>query len=354
MKKLILVSFGFMLMLSLLAQAPDYFNYQAMLRNMDGTPMKKEEVSIQVDLLQGTIDGTSIYLESHNTETDDRGLVTLKIGDGTFFNEIDWERGPYYLSISVNGSHLGTSQLLSVPYALYAKNAGHVDDDDPDPTNEIQTLSIDNRILGISGGNTVELPDVTTPWQDNNNGIHYIYGHVGIGADARLPEVTLDIQKNISGGKDRALIRLRNTDEGGLAYVSLALEAYQDKIAKTFYRSELFQTSEYYDEILDFKGMCAVRAPGSGFSIFTESDYGSIRFYTTTVQDTIMERARFDPAGNLGIGTTVPKAKVHVADGDIYIEDINRGVIMQSPDGNHWRVTVNDGGTLGITPVSMK
>jgi hypothetical protein len=353
MKRLMLASAALILVLSLFAQAPDYFNYQAILRNHDGTPLANENVALQVELLQGSVDGSSVYLANHNTGTDQRGLVSLKIGDGTFFNEIDWEAGPYFLRLSVNGVQMGTSQLLSVPYALYAKRSGNVQDDDSDPTNEIQTLSIVNSTLEISGGNSVELPDVITPWQNNIYGIHY-HGNVGIGIDARLPAHALDIQRNVSGTQERALVRLRNTDESLRSYVSLALESYQDYIAKDFYRSELLLTSEYYTEIPDFNGMTAIKSPGKGISLVTDSIHGSIRFYTTNVPNTIMERGRFDPAGNLGIGTPVPKAKVHVADGDIYIEDMNRGLIMTSPDGQQWRIKVNNDGMLYRTEVSLK
>lgn len=353
MKKLILVSTGFFLVLNLIAQAPDYFHYQAVLRNSDGTLMANIEVSVQVELIQGSIDGTSIYLENHSVQTNERGMVILKIGDGTFFNEIDWESGPYFLSISVDGEHLGTSQLLSVPYALYAKKAGFVHDDDSDSTNEIQTLSINNTTLAISGGNSILLPDVVTPWQSNDNGIHY-YRNVGIMTEDKLPNYPIDIVRNISGQDEYVFIRLQNLDEGGKAATSLALEAYEDKFANTFFRSELIQTSSYYTLIPDFTGMTALIAGGNGISLCSKSDKGSLRFYTTIVQDTIVERARIDPAGNMGIGTQIPKSKLHVTEGDIYIEDVNRGVIMQSPDGRHWRFTVNNDGELRGTEVSIK
>lgn len=354
MKKLILISTAFLLVLNLFAQVPDYFHYQAVLRNLNGTPMSNEDVSMQIDLLSGAIDGPSIYLENQATTTDERGMVILKIGDETLFNEIDWENGPYFLSVNVNGTHLGTSQLLSVPYALYAKRAGSVHDDDSDPTNELQTLSIDQKNLTISGGNTITLPDMTTPWLNSDlNGIYYTQ-NVGIGITARNPEMPLDIQRNVAGTQQRSLIRLRNLDEGINGYVSLALEAYSDKTEKTFYRSEFLLTSEEYLEIPDFRGMTAIRAPGNGFSVLSESETGSIRFYTTNVQDTIMERARIDPAGFLGIGTSAPEAKLHVKEGDIMVEDATRGVILESPNGQRWRITVNDDGLLGTTLVSKK
>ena len=55
--------------------------------------------------------------------------------------------------------------------------------------------------------------------------------------------------------------------------------------------------------------------------------------------------------GNLGIGVKSPKAKVHIADGDIYLQDIGRGIIMKSPDGNCWRVSVDNGGSLDSSSV---
>ncbi len=56
--------------------------------------------------------------------------------------------------------------------------------------------------------------------------------------------------------------------------------------------------------------------------------------------------------GNMGIGTTEPGARLQISDGDIYIEDINHGIIMKSPNGQCWRGTVTDDGTMQFTPVN--
>jgi hypothetical protein len=55
--------------------------------------------------------------------------------------------------------------------------------------------------------------------------------------------------------------------------------------------------------------------------------------------------------GNLGVGVQSPQAKVHVADGDIYLQDIGRGIIMKSPDGNCWKVSVDNGGNFASSSV---
>jgi hypothetical protein len=56
-------------------------------------------------------------------------------------------------------------------------------------------------------------------------------------------------------------------------------------------------------------------------------------------------------SGNLGVGTNEPEAKIQVKDGDIFIEDVNRGIIMKSPDGNCWRGTVNNQGMMEFAPI---
>jgi len=355
MKKLLLLISGLAVALQLFAQAPDYFNYQAVIRNPDGSRMINEEVSIQVGLIRGTADGNAVYLENHSVQTNEYGMVNLKIGDGTFFNEVDWEMGPYFVSVSINGEHLGTSQLLSVPYALYAKRAGSVFDGDSDPTNEFQMLSISDNTLSISDGNSVLLPDITTPWLLSSNNVDVYYPrNVGIGAEANLPLYPLDIIKEVTGDMEHVLFRLRNTDEGGKSATSMALEAYKDEIEKTFYRSEVILTSENYDQIPEFGGMTAILAEGNGVSLVSKSERGSLRFYTATSSDTILERARIDPSGRMGIGTKLPRAKLHVQEGDILIEDFTRGVVLQSPDGQYWRITVDNNGNLGSTKVTIE
>jgi hypothetical protein len=111
------------------AQSPDKFKYQAIIRNTDGTIRANQNVNVQIGILQGSLTGTLIYLETHSVNANSMGIVNLAIGDGIVdsgsLSGIDWSVGPFFLKIRVDSSEMGTSQILSVPYAKYAEKAGN-------------------------------------------------------------------------------------------------------------------------------------------------------------------------------------------------------------------------------------
>ena len=169
MKKLILLLIPFFYSLSLSAQAPDAFKYQTVVRNSTGKVLQNQVVALKVTILQGSAVGFDVYTEQHMATTNDFGLINISIGKGTImsgnFANINWSTGLYYLKIEVdiaggtNYVHMGTSQLMSVPYAKYAEKAGqNYLDKDTSPTNEIQNLTVKNDTLGISGANNIVLP----------------------------------------------------------------------------------------------------------------------------------------------------------------------------------------------------
>jgi hypothetical protein len=131
MKKLLLLLF-FIQSTILIAQAPQGFNYQATVRNSSGDLIVNQNVNFKFNLMQNTPTSVPVFSETHFAPTDDLGAVNLVIGKGTAttgtFSSIDWGNGTYYLGIELNtGSGyvaMGTTQLLSVPYAMYAKNSG--------------------------------------------------------------------------------------------------------------------------------------------------------------------------------------------------------------------------------------
>lgn len=103
-------------------QAPSCFNYQAVLRNDLGEIRANAEVIIQISIIQGDASGTIVFNETHDVTTNNLGMVNLIIGsiEPTSFASINWANGPYFLKITVDNREMGTTQLLSVPYALYA------------------------------------------------------------------------------------------------------------------------------------------------------------------------------------------------------------------------------------------
>ena len=136
-KQLLLISallFG--ALLSLQAQAPQAIQYQTIIRNAAGEVVMDQNVSLQLTIRQGSATGTPTYQETHLVTTNSFGLVNLQIGRGDTgatlndFSGIDWSMGPYHLEVGLDltgGSSytvMGTTQLLSVPYALYAEKAG--------------------------------------------------------------------------------------------------------------------------------------------------------------------------------------------------------------------------------------
>ena len=124
------------------AQTPQGFNYQATVRNTTGELIINSNVYFKFNVIQGAQTTVPVFTETHYVPTDDLGQVTLIIGEGTantgVFSEIEWSLGSYFLGIelSIDGPNdyvaMGTTQLLSVPYALYAANSGNATPTTPD------------------------------------------------------------------------------------------------------------------------------------------------------------------------------------------------------------------------------
>lgn len=136
MKKITtLMAICLLLVVTVYAQAPDKFTYQAVVRNASNALVINSQVGVRVNILQGSATGDAVYSESHVTTTNANGLVTVSLGGGSVlhgsFAGIDWADGPYFLKTDIdpNGGNdysiTTTQQLLSVPYALYAKEAGN-------------------------------------------------------------------------------------------------------------------------------------------------------------------------------------------------------------------------------------
>jgi hypothetical protein len=181
------------------AQSPEKMTFQAVIRDAGNALVTNSTVGMQFSILQSTATGSAVYIETHSVATNANGLATVEIGLGNVvtgsFSSIDWANGPYFIKTETDPTGgtaytiSGTTQFLSVPYALYAKEAGNSfsgnyndltnqpviptnnnqlingqgfitspNDADSDPNNEIQDLQISGQSLTIVGGNTITLP----------------------------------------------------------------------------------------------------------------------------------------------------------------------------------------------------
>jgi len=121
---------------SLFAQAPQKMSYQAVIRNSSNKLVASTTVGMRISILQGSATGTAVYVETQTSTTNINGLASLEIGSGTivagFFSEINWANGPYFIKTETDltggtaYSVSGTSELLSVPYALFSGNGNPV------------------------------------------------------------------------------------------------------------------------------------------------------------------------------------------------------------------------------------
>ncbi|WP_428224330.1 beta strand repeat-containing protein [Flavobacterium sp.] len=162
MKKILTL---FLLLVSGLAigQAPNKMSYQAVIRDASNNLLTNTLIGTKVSVLQGSSAGTVVYSETHTTSTNTNGLITLEVGTGAVvsgtFSSIDWSTGNYYIKTetdSTGGSNYtisGISQLLSVPYALYANSSGASSGDNLGNHTATQNINIGTNYISDDGTN---------------------------------------------------------------------------------------------------------------------------------------------------------------------------------------------------------
>jgi len=134
MKKLFTIAAAILMTASVWAQAPQKMSYQAVVRDASNSLITTQAVGMQISILQGSSSGTPVYVETQTLSTNANGLVSLEIGTGTLVSgdltTIDWANDTYFIKTETDPTGgtgytiTGTSQLMSVPYALYAKESG--------------------------------------------------------------------------------------------------------------------------------------------------------------------------------------------------------------------------------------
>jgi len=115
------------------AQAPLMFNYQGVARSGTGAPVVSAAIGLRISILEGSPSGSVVYQETHAATTNTYGLYNVAVGGGTVVSgtmaAIDWSSGEKFMSVEIDPAGgtaytaLGTSQLLSVPYAMFAASS---------------------------------------------------------------------------------------------------------------------------------------------------------------------------------------------------------------------------------------
>lgn len=188
MRQIITLFFALMLF-NVYAQSPQSFNYQGVARDASGNPVSNTTISIRASILSDSVTGTAAYSEIQKPTSNQFGLFTIAIGNGTVqsgvFANIPWSIGKCYLKIEVDptgGSNYalsGTSQILSVPYALYAANG--------------------------------------TQWSSSDTNLYYNKGYIGLGSSATTsPNRPLQIIDSLAVV---SLIRTNNSYFSAIDYV---------------------------------------------------------------------------------------------------------------------------------------
>lgn len=191
----------FFLVTMLAAQYAQIFNYKAVARDKSGNPIVNRTIGFKVSIYQGDPDGPEVYCETHQITSNQFGLVEIRIGDGVVwsgvYSALDWQAYPYFVKIEMDPDGgeqyevLGTSQLISVPYAIYPETsiknqpAGILNEKEALPTVDEEYNSRENA----GYRNNTDLSNInstTSPyWEITvNDDIYYNDGKVGIGTSS--------------------------------------------------------------------------------------------------------------------------------------------------------------------------
>jgi uncharacterized protein (TIGR02145 family) len=171
MKRIFTILAAILTTASVFAQSPEKMSYQAVIRDAGNNLVTSQIVGMQIQILQGSEFGAAVYVETQTPTSNANGLVSLEIGAGTVvsgtFATIDWANGPHFIKTETDPTGgtsytiSGTSQLLSVPFALHAKTAqtitGAISESDPVYTGS-QAANITagdiTKLSNLSGTNT--------------------------------------------------------------------------------------------------------------------------------------------------------------------------------------------------------
>lgn len=340
MKKIFFLHILLLIFLVSHSQVPQALNYQAIARTSNGVLIPSQNIGVRFSILEGTITGTPVYTETHQTTTNSFGLFTLEIGHGTpttgTFATINWGSGTAkFLKVEIaptGGTTYqlqGTTQLLSVPYALFAAKTNLI------AGNNTIVITNGNTIAGnyqagpgINISGNVISSTAGSLWVPDVNGIHNLSGNVGIRVNSH-PIYPLDVYQP-NTGIGNGVARFQSDD---VWHASIAIK----------------NNPANYQYAFMVGGPTNIELKPNNFAI------SNTNLSTTTRISLTIDGV----TNNIGIGynnTIYPaggaRSTLHVFRGDVNIEEIGSGIILKSPNGQCWRVTIDNSGNLIRTAIS--
>ena len=255
-KNLYLIAAGLLLSAGVFAQAPQKMSYQTVIRNSSQGLVSSDTVGIKISILQGSSTGSAVYIETQTPTTRANGLASIELGGGMVllgrFSNIDWANGPYFVKTEIDPSGgesysiEGTIQLLSVPYAIYAKNGISTGQSDAiiDQTATIVALQAQMDILKNPQIYTAE---VTVCNYSAVSGGNIIFSGLGdiidrgvVWSTSPSPSIALNTKTSDGTGMGTFVSNLSGLTPNTNYYV----RAYATNTAGTSYGNELIFTTQ--------------------------------------------------------------------------------------------------------------
>ncbi len=312
MKKTIFTFLGALMLLVFVnqafAQVPQGFNYQAVARNSVGVLLQNQALGVRLAIHQGSAGGTVVYSERQTPTTNQFGLFTVTVGQGTLltgnFTTINWASGNYWLEVGLDVTGgtaytaMGTSQLLTVPYAMYAATSGTAGATGPTgPTGPIGPIGLTGAagaqgIQGVTGPTGPGLPVGTSGQTLRHDGSNWIANSFlynsgsALGIGTTTPSYPVDL--NLTTGSDGAFFRAKSTNTNGYAGMYIDRFTTADN-GVVYYRT---------NGILEW----------TVGEILGASDFDISKTYSPADGSFHITSA----TGNVGIGTASPTSKLEV------------------------------------------
>lgn len=314
------------------AQAPQGINFQALAKDGSNQVVSNSNVGLRISILDGSATGAVRYQETHTATTNEKGVFSIVVGQGAVitgqFDTLQWGAATKWIQIEMdaaggtNYAFMNVQQLMSVPYALYAENS--------------------------------------SLWQKGvGNKIYYNKDHVGIGTVNAKSKLHLHSDINAPNGFLLIETFVGQPSIGTNSEVNLMIQ----KARGSFAVPQPLVNGDAIGGVL-FQGYSGL-SNGTGFEGAVSIIARSTENWSATTQGAKLEfwtnpngigtgtkRVTIDNNGFVSFGLNDPKAKVHIQDGDVYLDNAANGIIMKTPNGQCFRVTLDNSGNFVKTAIT--